>query len=58
MFAVEAKVFNNGKIVAKVREARPDEVEGCTETRTCDVWIDLFEDYKEACRFKNDYKNA
>ncbi len=34
-YAVEARIFNNGKIVAKVREAGTDEENGCRETRTC-----------------------
>ena len=58
MFAVEARIFNNGKIVVRVRESKPDEIEGCTETRTCDVWVDLFETCEDAVRFKNDYAKA
>ncbi len=58
MYAVEAKVFNSGKIVAKIRPAKPDEVERCTETRSCDIWIDLFDDYDAAVDFKNAYSKA
>ena len=37
-YAVEAKIFNNGKIVARVRPAYDGEESGCTETRNCDIW--------------------
>lgn len=58
MWAVEARIFNNGKIVAKVREAAEGEESGCRETRTCDIWVNIFEDRKEADRFCRDYKYA
>ena len=58
MFAVEARIFNNGNIVSRVREAKPEDQEGCSETRTCDIWIDLFDDYQEALTFKKSYKSA
>lgn len=57
-YAVEAKIFNNGKIVARVRPARDGEGDGCTETRTCDIWVDIFETESEARAFARDYKNA
>ena len=57
-YAVEAKIFNNGKIVARVRPAYDGEESGCTETRSCDVWIDIFDDEQEARQFCRDYKNA
>lgn len=57
-YAVEARIFNSGKIVSKVRDARPEDEEGCTETRTCDIWIDLFDDYQEAMNFNKSYKTA
>ncbi|BCJ98081.1 hypothetical protein [Anaerocolumna chitinilytica] len=57
-YAVEAKIFNSGQIVARVRPARTDDMEGCTETRTCDVWIDLFDDLSEAEGFKKSYTRA
>ena len=56
MYAVEARIFNNGKIVARVRPAQEGEENGCTETRTCDVWVDIFDTEKEARQFCNDYK--
>ena len=37
-YAVEARIFNNGKIVAKMRPAEPGEENNYHETRTCDVW--------------------
>ena len=58
MYAVEARIFNNGKIVARVRPAQEGEENGCTETRTCDVWVDIFDTEKEARQFCNDYKKA
>ncbi len=57
-YAVEARIFNNGKIVVRVRGSKPEEEEGCTETRTCDIWVDLFDGYNEAVKFRNEYKNA
>lgn len=57
-YAVEARIFNNGKIVAKVRPAMEDEESGCTESRTCDIWVDIFESEREARQFCNDYKKA
>ncbi|CAK7002704.1 hypothetical protein [Tissierella sp.] len=57
-YAVEARIFNNGKIVTKVREAEDGETSGCKETRTCDIWIDVFETEGEAIRFANEYKRA
>ena len=58
MWAGEARVFSNGKIVAKVREAKEEEESRREEARTCDVWVDIFEDRKEADRFCRDYKYA
>lgn len=57
-YAVEAKVFDNGRMVARVRPARDGEESGCTETRSCDVWVDVFDSEVEAIRFCNDYKRA
>ena len=57
-YAVEAKIFNNGKIVARVRPAYDGEESGCTETKSCDVWVDVFEDEQEARQFCRDYKTA
>lgn len=57
-YAVEARIFNNGKIVAKVRPAVDGEEGGCTETRSCDIWVDIFDTEDEAVRFCNDYRKA
>lgn len=57
-YAVEARIFNNGKIVAKVRPAEDGEESGYTESRTCDIWVDVFESKKEARQFCNEYKKA
>ena len=57
-YAVEARIFNNGKFVAKMRPAGPDEESGCRETRTCDLWIAVLDDASEAIEFLRDYKRA
>ena len=57
-WAVEARIFNNGKIVVKVRKPFPDEEEGCTDTRICDVWVDFFETEEAAEQFAADYRRA
>lgn len=57
-YAVEARMFGNGKVVAKVRPATPDDVEGCREARTCDIWVDLFETEMEAYRFAKQYRSC
>jgi len=58
LYAVEARIFNSGKIVARVRPAVDGEKCGCTETRSCDIWVDIFENEREARQFCNDYKRA
>lgn len=57
-YAVEARIFNNGRIVAKVRPAMDGEESGCTETDKCDIWVDVFENRQEAERFCGDYRKA
>ncbi|WP_434310193.1 hypothetical protein [Hominifimenecus sp. rT4P-3] len=57
-YAVEAKIFNSGKIVAKVRLARDGEESGCTETRTCDIWVDIFDNPEDAAQYCADYRKA
>lgn len=59
-YAVEARIFNNGKIVTKVRKAENEETSRCTESRTCDIWVDVFdtEAEAEALRFANKYRKA
>lgn len=57
-YAVEARIFNNGRIVAKLRPAIDGEESGCRETDKCDIWTDIFEDKTEAERFCSDYRKA
>lgn len=42
-YAVEARIFSTGKIMAKVRLAHEGEENGCQEMRLCDVWVDIFD---------------
>ena len=55
-YAVEARIFNNGKIVAKVRPAQPDEESRMDENNICNIWIDVFEKKEEADDFCKQYK--
>lgn len=57
-YAVEARIFYNGKIVAKMRPAEPGEENNYHETRTCDVWTDVFDEGLEAEEFLKGYKRA
>lgn len=57
-YAVEARIFNNGKIIAKVRQAEDGEESGMSETKLCDIWIDVFETKEEADDFCKQYKRA
>lgn len=57
-YAVEARVFGNGEVVAKVRPATPDDVKSYRRTRTCDIWVDLFENEMEAYRFAKQYRSC
>ena len=42
-YAVEARIFNNGKITAKVRPTEDGEESYMTETKLCDIWVDVFD---------------
>ena len=57
-YAVEARIFSTGKIMAKVRLAHEGEESGCQETRLCDVWMDIFDNKPDAERFCAEYKKA
>lgn len=57
-YAVEARIYDDGKIVAKVRPALDEEESGCKETRKCDIWVEVFEEESEAIKYCNDYKKA
>ena len=57
-YAVEAKIFSNGKIVAKMRAAEDGETDSYRETRACDIYIDIFDTETEARDFLRDYRYA
>lgn len=57
-YAVEARIFNNGKIMAKMREAREGEEDTYKDTRSCDIYIDIFDSEEEACAYLQDYRKA
>ncbi len=57
-YAVEARIFNSGKIVARMREAEEWEKDNCRETRSCDIYIDIFDSEEEACAYLRDYRKA
>ena len=57
-FAVEARIFNNGKIIAKVRPAEDGEESCMAETKLCDIWVDVFDTKAEADDFCKQYKKA
>lgn len=57
-YAVEARIFNSGKIVAKMREAEEGESTDRMETRSCEVWIDVFDTEEEALGFLREYRRA
>ncbi len=57
-YAVEARIFNNGKIITKLRLAEEEEESRKEETRTCDIWIDVFNTHEEARLFREEYKKA
>ena len=54
-YAVEAKIFNNGKAVARVRPAMDGEEDSYSETRSCDIYIDVFDTKEEAEDFCRQY---
>lgn len=57
-YAVEARIFSTGKIMAKVRLAHEGEENGCREMRLCDVWVDIFDNKQDAKHFCLEYKKA
>lgn len=57
-YAVEARIFDNGRIVTKIRPADDGEESSYSEMRTCDIWIDIFDNLKAAENFARDYKRA
>ena len=57
-YAVEARIFATGKIVAKMRPAEPNEESSHYETRMCEVRIDVFANESEAEEFLRGYKRT
>lgn len=57
-YAVEARIFNTGKIVAKVREAEEWEKDVYKDTRSCDIYVDIFDSKDDAEAFLRDYRKA
>lgn len=57
-YAVEARIFNNGKIIVKARLAEDGEENSVNETRICDIWIDVFDSKEEADDFCKQYKKV
>lgn len=57
-YAVEARIFNNGKIVAKVRSAEDGEISRVENREMCDVWVDVFDSKSEADDFCKQYLKA
>ena len=54
-YAVEARIFADGKIITKVRPALPEEESYQYGTRACEVWIDVFGSEEEAENFAMQY---
>lgn len=57
-YAVEARVFDNGKIITKVRPAEEGETDSNKDTAKCDIWIDIFDTRYEAEQFARQYEEA
>ncbi len=57
-YAVEARIFNNGRIITKTRPALDGEESNSTEANSCDIWVDIFDTEQEALRFQNEYRRA
>ncbi len=54
-YAVEARVFDNGRIISKIREAKEGEEDSMTVTARCDIWVDVFKSYDDARAFERQY---
>ena len=57
-YAGEARIFGNGRIVAKVRQAGEFEEDSHRETDMCDIWVDVFDSEAEARSFAAGYRKA
>lgn len=55
-YAVEARIFNTGKIITKIRPAESWEENNMEETRTCDIWTDVFDSKEAAEGFCRQYQ--
>lgn len=57
-YAVEARAFRNGMIVAKKRAAENGEMSSHRSADSCEIWIDVFESEKDADGFLKMYKRG
>lgn len=57
-YAVEARIFDSGKIITKVRPAHEGEENANSSREKCDVWIDIFDTKEEAEAFARQYEEA
>ena len=57
-WTVEARIFNTGKVVAKMRPATEDDVEGRFDREGYMELIDIFDDERDARDFLRDYRRA
>lgn len=57
-YAAEARIFNNGRIITKVRPAQDGEEDHMTKTEKYDIWVDVFENEQEAEDFCRQYSKA
>ena len=58
MFAVEARIFDNGNIYAFVRPSYDGETDSYIEDVYCDIYITIFDDRIDVHNYCNDYQNA
>ena len=54
-YAAEARIFDNGRIITRVRPAQDGEEDHMKETEKYDIWVDIFEDEQEALDFCRQY---
>lgn len=57
-YAVEARIFDNGRIVTKVRPAEDGETNHSVYMANCSTWVDVFDNENEARQFSLEYKKA
>lgn len=56
MYAVEARIFDNGKVISKTRPAENGEQTTHFTDTGCEIWIDVFSSRVEADGFARQYK--